>query len=354
MEEAIADNDLTAKAAELWQQILKLDHSFLFANAPQDIRDRAHGFDRIPQPGFVGTGYRKGGTLLMGQNPGNDPIGKGLSASDQLQYGLLIALKDAASSDAALVAFSALIDALGTNVMPQWAITRNVVQPLLSGLGIDLNHISYTNMVKFRTDDSAFAKTLYDVSWDLTSAQIDLLAPSVIVALGVGTHNKFKKLYRGSARLYKITRAIGDTHLPLAGVADVKSIVAAERSTERSNPGVHTVKPASSRPKPEDTGISEALDPKVTIDILDKLQAYGFTNSHFSALHHFVRDSIGRHLAYCKKTAKFAAYGTNPLVQLRLKFVLQQIEGAQPSVSALHESVWQRLIDRALEQYPLK
>ncbi|HWY14069.1 MAG TPA: hypothetical protein VNX86_02905 [Rhizomicrobium sp.] len=353
MREVTAANYLTTKAAALWQRILKVDHSYLFATASQDIRDRPHGFDRIPQPGFVGSQYRKGGMLLIGQNPGNDPIGKGASASDQLQYGLLIALRDAASSDAAVAAFSALIDALATSVMPNWAITKNVVQPLLSGLGGNLNHITYTNMVKFRTDDSAFAKTLYDESWKLTSEQIDLLAPNVIVALGVGTHEEFKKHYRGSARLYRITRTRGDTHLPPAGAADVKAIIAAEGSTIRLNPKDHTMKQSSLRPKPTDADVSEALNPKVTIEMLGKLQAHGFTNSHFSKLHHFARHSVGCHLAYCRKTTKFAANGTNPLVQLRLNFVLQQIEDGLPSEAGVRESDWQRLIENALERYPL-
>ena len=77
--------------------------------------------------------------------------------------------------------------------MPQWKIVKNVVQPLLQGFCLGLNHIAYTNLVKFRTDDSGFASSLYKKSWELTSEQIDLLAPQIIVALGVGTHKAFSQ-----------------------------------------------------------------------------------------------------------------------------------------------------------------
>jgi len=219
----------TASVAALWQRILRVDHASLFVGAAGDIKDRDHGFDRLPQPGFIGCDYRPGGVLLLGQNPGSDPKGKGMSPSDQLQYRLLSALRDASDNAEALAAFKNLMSALGVKVMPHWAIARNVVQPLLNDLGVNLNQVAYTNMVKFRTNDSGFANTLYEKSWELTSEQIDLLSPSIIVALGVATHRGFMKRYRGRAKVYKITRGIGDTFLPAAGKSDIAAICAAER-----------------------------------------------------------------------------------------------------------------------------
>jgi hypothetical protein len=135
--------EIRSKAALLWQRILLTDRRELFLGKEGDIRDRAHGFDRLPQPGFVGAHYTEGGILLIGQNPGADPIGKGMSLSDQLQYGLLEALRDAATSDAAVMAFSVLMDALATRVMPNWAVARNVVRPTQRSWRRSQSHFLY-------------------------------------------------------------------------------------------------------------------------------------------------------------------------------------------------------------------
>lgn len=67
-------------------------------------------------------------------------------------------------------------------------------------------------------------------------------------------------------------------------------------------------------------------DPKTTILLLDKLQALGFNNEAFSALHHFKEkgraDTIAQHRAYCGKTESFQDGDANARVQERLKLVL--------------------------------
>lgn len=77
--------------------------------------------------------------------------------------------------------------------------------------------------------------------------------------------------------------------------------------------------------------IGTAMDPKETIELLDALEALGFTNEAFSKLHHFRlvgrNATIGRHRAYCEKTSSFAADGTNELVQRRLRLVLDGYRG---------------------------
>src|SRR5262245_48281968 len=67
-------------------------------------------------------------------------------------------------------------------------------------------------------------------------------------------------------------------------------------------------------------------DPKDTLIILDRLEALGFDNAAFQALHHFREGArpttIARHRAYCEKTARFEEVSENERTQRRLKLVL--------------------------------
>ena len=218
--------DFPTWVALLWQKILRSDRADAFEGTAGSAIDRSHGHDRLPQPGFVGSRYQPQGILILGQNPGNDAIGKGKSAADLHQYEILRRLRDAVDTEAAVAASHELMAALGSTVMPTWLIVQNVVWPLLAALNLALDDIAYTNLVKFRTFDSSFASRIYDRPWADTSKQICLLEPSVIIALGIGTYDQFKRRYKGPARHDRVQRSHGDTRLPDEGRRDIERIVA--------------------------------------------------------------------------------------------------------------------------------
>jgi hypothetical protein len=132
-----SETAFAAQVALLWQEILRCDHADMFADARNDAIDRAHGYDRLPQPGFVGRRYQPGGILLIAQNPGNDPIGKGEGQLDLAQYTPLRRLRDAKNRREAIRASRHLIDTLEP-IMQKWNIIRVVAQKLLRALGLDL------------------------------------------------------------------------------------------------------------------------------------------------------------------------------------------------------------------------
>ena len=219
-------------AALLWQQILCLDRAKLFAGFESAAIDRPHGFDRLPQPGFVGNRYRlDDGIVLVGKNPANG--GDGMSPGDIRQYQLLKALCDA-TADNVYPAFRHLMAALGTTVMPCWPIVQVVVTPLLNGLRLSLDDVAYINLCKFRTSDMP-PRGLLKRSWPVTLQQIELLRPSAIVALGDGTHGELLRHYNGGVRVFRIQRVRRDTRLPPQGKRDIEQIVTALRT------GVSTV-----------------------------------------------------------------------------------------------------------------
>jgi hypothetical protein len=215
-----------AQVALLWQEILRSDHPDMFANAQNDAIDRAHGHDRLPQPGFVGRRYQPGGILLIAQNPGNDPFGKGEGTLDLTQYTPLRRLRDAKNRRETIHASQHLMATL-ESIMKKWNIIRVVARPLLHALDLDLDDVAYLNLVKFRTRNSNIGSNLYDKSWPSTSQQITLLDPFDIIALGAKTHKQFTRRYTGNATTHpRIPRGRGDTYLPEEGEKAIKIIAA--------------------------------------------------------------------------------------------------------------------------------
>lgn len=60
--------------ARLWQAILQSDPDQLFGSDAAILMDRPNVGDELPQPGFVGSSYRPGGVLFMGNNPGKGTL----------------------------------------------------------------------------------------------------------------------------------------------------------------------------------------------------------------------------------------------------------------------------------------
>jgi hypothetical protein len=218
------ENPIYAPCSVIWQDILRMKPSDIFVDSPHAQQDR-HTFDGLAQPGFVGCGYRSGGMLLIGQNPGNDAIGKGLSEADKSQYVRLEQVRDANVPAGRIKSFRDLMQELNDRVMPTWPIVQNVVNRLLAETGVSLSQISYLNLIKFRSTNSSIPAAVYQRSWPKTERQITCLKPGLIVCLGKSTYSNFNKHYRGNVKPFSVQRAIGDTRLPQEGIEDINAIV---------------------------------------------------------------------------------------------------------------------------------
>lgn len=61
-----------------------------------------------------------------------------------------------------------------------------------------------------------------------------------------------------------------------------------------------------------------------TLRLLDELEPLGFDDDAFSTLHHFDKETIASHRAYCKKGETFSLQKpSNIIVQQRLRFVAE-------------------------------
>ena len=212
---------LLNRVAPVWQRLAReaSDASVLAGTT----LDRPHGYDRLPQPGFVGPAYSPGGLVLVGQNPANGA--DGLSAPDRLLYGCLEALR---LTQHPVEATRALMTAMAEQIVPSWPIIRNVVTPILRATNQDLKSIAYLNLVRFRTPTNRVPTALFDSCWPGFREQIDLLRPGYLVVLGKGSFDRFLRCEAlfGSLGVprTRIARMNGDVGLPPEASDDLERI----------------------------------------------------------------------------------------------------------------------------------
>jgi uracil-DNA glycosylase len=136
----------------------------------------------VPQPGYVGESYSKGGVMFIGQNPGTSPE---RSREDDTKHAeILLAL----SHDPSVERFVALRSFLEA-FMRTWAITQRYLP--LGRFGLELEEIAYVNVARCRTKKNAAPSprmaercmTLHLERW------LDVLQPRVVVFLGKWAHD---------------------------------------------------------------------------------------------------------------------------------------------------------------------
>jgi hypothetical protein len=200
------DKDSRSRLALLWRRILRTDPAKLFESETDRLQNRSWG-DQLPQPGYVGPNYSGGGVAFVSMNPGGGR-GVGLGSEDLKQYKVLQQLRDDPESEA-LAHFDNLMVVL-QEIMPTWTITQRFVLSILSETAIPFSSISYFNLLKWRTSESHSLRKLYDLSWvDHTAEQVELLAPSVVIAIGVDAGKAFRSHHSGIEHFDVIPRVIG-------------------------------------------------------------------------------------------------------------------------------------------------
>jgi hypothetical protein len=190
-----------------WRSILALDPERIFGSEASRLLNRTWG-DRIPQPGYVGPDYRPGGLVFVSMNPGGGRTEEP-SERDLRQYDALQRLRDCGEQDA-LASFMALARVL-QEIMPTWKVYKVFVEPVLRYSCKEFSSVAYLNLLKWRTKESNGLRTLYKLSWeDHTKAQIGLLQPSMVIAIGTDAGKAFRRFYTNDIRFQAIPRVIGN------------------------------------------------------------------------------------------------------------------------------------------------
>jgi len=99
--------------------------------------------------------------------------------------------------------------------------------------------------------------------------------------------------------------------------------------------------------------VTEKADPKLSIQLLDELVRRGLDNHLYRQLHHSNYDTIKAHIRYCNKTKEFRDGETNATLQCRLRFLRDQIKEKFEVGTRVDSATFQRLVNAALEIYPL-
>lgn len=162
-------------------------------------------------PGWVGSAWRSGGTLLVGINPGGGGDAYKGNPTDAGLYGLIRAFRDALPGDRA-DAFAAMSEAW--IAIQATHNIRRVIDAVLDAVDEDASTAAFINVVPFRTrDDAAPRKADLDRAWAAASGpQVQALSPRRIVALGRKAYDALVQV--GAERRYQIVlikRSIGDS-----------------------------------------------------------------------------------------------------------------------------------------------
>ena len=206
--------------AILWRDISRLNERDIFKDAPT-ARRHARGDDALAQPGYVGRGYRPGGVVFIGANPGGAKLKNVVTDGQQNRF--LRALKRAGSEAESIDAFEALTAHLAT-AMRGWRLPQVAVNPVIAGTKIGFEDIAFINIVKWRTNAEKVPTSALHASWDFgTAQQVKLLRPSIIVALGTTVAGRYLvKVATGAKRLFVIKRMRGDRSLPPEGLREAR------------------------------------------------------------------------------------------------------------------------------------
>ena len=132
--------------------------------------------ENVPQPGYIGSNYRKVRVLLVGQNPATP---KSLAAEDLPYTTALRALRN----EPTIQRYKELRTVLRTFI-PQWPVQNNHFPLTESGLTLD--DIAYCNIVRCRTTgDSKPGVILTKQCLNEHFARwLNLLNPKVVVFIG--------------------------------------------------------------------------------------------------------------------------------------------------------------------------
>lgn len=162
-------------------------------------------------PGWVGSDWQPGGTLLVGINPGGGGDAYRGNPTDTSLYRLIRAFRDAPEPKRA-AALAALSEAW---IAIQAAHNiRRVVDAVFEATSSKARNAAFINMVPFRTrNDAAPRKGDLLRAWQAAvGAQVAALAPRRIIALGKKAHDGLVAVQAVEAyEVVLIKRAIGDS-----------------------------------------------------------------------------------------------------------------------------------------------
>lgn len=164
--------------------------------------------------GWVGSAWR-GGTLLVGINPGGGGDEYRRNASDDRLYACLREFATAESTSEQATAFQKL-STMWMALQKTHNIWR-IIQPILAATGEHPDEAAFINILPFRTRmDRPAPATVLRQAWSLSSSrQIAALGPRRIIGLGKKAWDVLSRFQLpAETELILFKRGIGDSYIP--------------------------------------------------------------------------------------------------------------------------------------------
>lgn len=202
----------TLLAAEAFQRLLKISREDLYG-VPNDKQTPLSlpAMAQTPYLGYIGSGYKPGGTVLVAVNPGGGTAGQQRTAGDDALSATLIALRDGSIEDAA----ESLEAIQERNIDQIQTINlRRIVQPALEACGESLRSIALLNAFPYRTieNDPPMTRPFRRACANLDSILLPVLAPRRILILGLG-RGREAALHLRAPEVHVVERTNGDRYV---------------------------------------------------------------------------------------------------------------------------------------------
>ncbi len=164
----------------------------------------------IPQVGFLGSEYRRGGDILMGINPGGGGDTYRRTCEDNV---LLPLIQLARSGHGTQKDLNSVFETVSSN-MQTWKLWR-IVQPVLDAIGKGQSEVAYLNYCPFRTrgDKMPRANAMRNCKRLLIDPLLTDLAPRRVIALGKKAGTQLNKYAPELAEVITVPRTIGDSYI---------------------------------------------------------------------------------------------------------------------------------------------
>lgn len=189
---------------------VRLSRREIFGDAEDQLPIAEPADAQLPQIGFIGSGYRRGGTVLLGINPGGGGDAYRRPPEDARLLPMISALREGEPS---LGEVQALFDHVAVT-MRRWNLWR-IVAPVLDACGESQEKIAYLNWCPFRTrqDKMPRAGAMQRCLDTYLHPFMAELAPARIIALGKKVGAPLQRVRFGDADRVVIPRTIGDSYL---------------------------------------------------------------------------------------------------------------------------------------------
>ena len=166
------------------RRVVELGRAAFFAHAEEDIpiadSPIIQADDRLPQFGYVGSGYSRSGILLLGINPGNGPRAA-RNAGDEAVMPYLSSFVEHPTPENFLLAQQAY-----QRSCQGWLLWGRECNELLAAAGVSMNDIAFSNALPWRTKSESGFKVAIErrAAENYLAPLLDDLKPKVLVAVG--------------------------------------------------------------------------------------------------------------------------------------------------------------------------